>query len=122
MADVQSIELMEHELTEDEKVKFLQDKLLTWYKTDGRRFYWRRKGLSQYQYIIAEVLLQRTKAETIAKFYPLFILEFPNWLSLVNADLNAIEIFLKPIGLYTQRALRLQNLAKEMVKRKGRLP
>jgi A/G-specific adenine glycosylase len=107
---------------ENEKVKFLQENLLAWYKTTGRRFYWRRKGLSQYQYIIAEVLLQRTKAETIAKFYPLFILEFPNWLSLANANLAAIETFLKPVGLYTQRALRLQNLAKEMIKRKGRLP
>ncbi|WP_179415878.1 hypothetical protein HDF19_06435 [Mucilaginibacter sp. E4BP6] len=107
---------------EDYKVEFLQENLLAWYKTSGRRFYWRKKGLSQYQYIIAEVLLQRTKAETIAKFYPLFILEFPNWLSLANADLKAIEVFLKPIGLYTQRALRLQNLAREMVKRKGRLP
>lgn len=109
-------------LNEDEKVAFLQAHLLAWYKTSGRRFYWRRKGLSQYQYIIAEVLLQRTKAETIAKFYPLFILEFPGWLSLANADLRAIENFLKPVGLYTQRALRLQNLAKEMVNRNGRLP
>jgi len=110
------------QLSEDEKVSFIQTNLLKWYKTSGRRFYWRKKGLSQYQYIIAEVLLQRTKAETIAKFYPLFIIEFPNWLSLANADLKSIEIFLKPIGLYTQRALRLQNLANEMVKRNGRLP
>jgi A/G-specific adenine glycosylase len=109
-------------LNKDEKVTFLQSHILAWYQSDGRRFYWRRKGLSQYQYIIAEVLLQRTKAETIAKFYPLFVTEFPNWISLANADLNSIAVFLKPIGLYTQRALRLQNLAKEMVKRKGRLP
>lgn len=107
---------------QDDKVGFVQAKLLLWYKTDGRRFFWRRKGLSQYQYIIAEVLLQRTKAETISRFYPSFIAEFPNWFSLATADLNAIAIFLKPIGLYTQRASRLQNLAKEMVKRKGRLP
>jgi A/G-specific adenine glycosylase len=118
MADV----ILSDQLSEDEKVKFLQSNLLAWYKISGRRFYWRRKGLSQYQYIIAEVLLQRTKAETIAKFYPLFVLEFPNWQSLATADLKAIETFLKPVGLYTQRALRVQNLAKEMVKRKGRLP
>jgi len=111
-----------NQLSEDEKVSFIQTNLLRWYKTNGRRFYWRKKGLSQYQYIIAEVLLQRTKAETIAKFYPLFIVEFPNWLSLANTDLKSIEIFLQPIGLYTQRALRLQNLANEIVKRNGRLP
>lgn len=110
------------ELSEDLKVKYLQENLLAWYKISGRKFYWRKKGLSQYQYIIAEVLLQRTKAETIAKFYPLFIQEFPSWISLANVELSTIETFLKPIGLYTQRALRLQNLAKEMVKRNGRLP
>ncbi|HVS92008.1 MAG TPA: hypothetical protein VHE59_08265 [Mucilaginibacter sp.] len=109
-------------LSEDEKVKLLQKKLLAWYARSGRRFYWRKRGLSQYKYIIAEVLLQRTKAETVAQFYPLFIQEFPTWRSLANAELNTIEEFLKPIGLYTQRALRLQNLAKEMVKRSGKLP
>ena len=108
--------------TEDEKISFLQENLLAWYKSSGRRFYWRRKGLSQYQYVIAEVLLQRTKAETVAKFYPLFVIEYPNWVSLANANLKDIEVYLKPIGLYTQRALRLQRLAIEMVKRKGRLP
>jgi A/G-specific adenine glycosylase len=113
---------IEKEIIEDEKVEFLQQQLLIWYKSSGRRFFWRRKGLSQYQYIIAEVLLQRTKAETIAKFYPSFFAEFPNWQSLATAELKTIEVFLKPVGLYTQRALRLQNLAKEMVKRKGRLP
>lgn len=122
MADLHSIIELKGDLGEDEKIKFLQERLLTWYQKSGRRFYWRKKGLSQYKYIIAEVLLQRTKAETIAKFYPVFILEFPTWHSLTKAELKAIEIFLKPIGLYTQRALRLQNLAKEMVKRNGRLP
>jgi A/G-specific adenine glycosylase len=104
------------------KIDFFQRKILDWYKLNGRKFYWRKKGLSNYQYIIAEVLLQRTKAETIAKFYPLFIKEFPNWKSLAEADVKRIEEYLKPIGLYTQRSVRLKNLATEMVKRNGRLP
>ncbi len=114
--------VIEVALSNVEEIKFLQGHLLSWYKKSGRRFYWRKSGLSQYQYIIAEVLLQRTKAETIAKFYPDFITEFPTWRSLANSDLASIELFLRPVGLYTQRAARLQNLAKEMVKRNGRLP
>jgi A/G-specific adenine glycosylase len=105
-----------------EKIKFFQKRLLKWYETNGRKFYWRRKGLSNYQLVIAEVLLQRTKAETVAKFYPEFVIEFPNWKSLADADLQRIEDYLKPIGLYKQRSLRLKNLAIEMVKRNGRLP
>jgi len=104
------------------KIKFFQTKLLSWSKTSGRKFYWRKKGLPSYQYVIAEVLLQRTKAETVAKFYPWFINEFPNWQSLANADLQRIQDYLVPIGLYRQRSTRLKNLATEMVKRSGRLP
>ena len=104
------------------KIKFFQKKLLAWYETDGRRFHWRRKGLTHYQYVIAEVLLQRTKAETIAKFYPEFLKDFPNWKSLANASIKKLENYLIPVGLYRQRSKRLMSLAKEMVKRNNNLP
>lgn len=100
----------------------LQEKLLIWYESSGRHFPWRNKSITNYQAVIAEVLLQRTKAETVSKFYTQFIIDYPNWLSLANANLKDIENYLRPIGLYTQRSVRLQNLAKEMVKRNGRLP
>lgn len=106
----------------DKEIKYLQEKLLAWYKASGRHFPWRNKSISNYQKVIAEVLLQRTKAETVAKFYKQFIIDYPRWKSLVEADVKDIEEYLKPIGLYRQRSVRLQNLAKEMLKRNGRLP
>lgn len=105
-----------------DKILFFQHELLNWYGGKGRMFHWRRNNLTNYQYVIAEVLLQRTKAETVAKFYPQFIKEFPNWKSLADADVKRIEEYLVPIGLYKQRSVRLRNLAIEMVKRNGRLP
>jgi A/G-specific adenine glycosylase len=105
-----------------QKIDFFQKTILNWYHEHGRRFKWRAKGLTHYQYVIAEVLLQRTKAETIAKFYPAFLKAFPNWAALSNSDIEAIEEFLIPVGLYRQRSKRLMNLAKEMVKRNSRLP
>ena len=99
-----------------------QHALLAWYDTDGRHFPWRNKRLTQYQIIIAETLLQRTKAETVSKFYSQFIKDFPTWTSLANTNTSTIEQYLKPIGLYKQRAKRLKHLAVEMVKRKGKLP
>ena len=104
------------------KIKLLQQHLLEWYKVSGRHFPWRNKSISNYQKVIAEVLLQRTKAETVAKFYVKFIIDYPNWKSLAIAEVKDIEEYLKPIGLYRQRSVRLQNLAKEMIKRNGRLP
>jgi A/G-specific adenine glycosylase len=85
-------------------------------------FYWRKKGLTNYQYIIAEVLLQRTKAETVAKFYPQFIIHYPNWKVLASSPVEDIEEYLRPVGLYRQRSKRLLNLAREMVRRNGKLP
>jgi A/G-specific adenine glycosylase len=106
----------------EKKIKELQEKLLDWYTTEGREFPWRAEGLSDYQIIIAETLLQRTKAETVAKFYTKFIDEYPTWDSIVEEDSASIEEYIKPIGLYHQRSFRLINLAKEMIKRGGRLP
>ncbi len=104
------------------KIEFFQEKILEWYTIKGRNFPWRKKGLTNYQYIIAEVLLQRTKADTIAKFYPYFLKEFPNWKYLANANVKKIEKYLIPVGLYRQRSKRLKGLAQEMVRRNGRLP
>lgn len=104
------------------KIIYFQQFILKWFNGNGRDFLWRKKGLTHYQYVIAEVLLQRTKAETIAKFYPSFLNEFPNWHTLANTNIQQIEEYLKPIGLYRQRSKRLQRLAQEMVKRNGKLP
>lgn len=104
------------------KIRFFQEKMLDWSSNSGRKFYWRKKGLPTYHYIIAEVLLQRTKAETIAKFYPGFVRQFPNWQSLADAKISDIEDYLRPVGLYIQRANRVKKLAIEMVRRKGKIP
>lgn len=72
--------------------------------------------------VIAEVLLQRTKAETVEKFHALFLETFPSWEAIAKADNSFIEQQLQPVGLYRQRAKRLKDLALEMVGREGRFP
>jgi A/G-specific adenine glycosylase len=109
-------------MNREQKIKFLQKNLLIWYKTNRRKFPWRNKSINIYQKVIAEVLLQRTKAETVAKFYPQFIKDFPNWKSLADTNVKKVEKYLIPVGLYRQRSALLKNLADEMVKRNGRLP
>lgn len=106
----------------NKKIEFFQEQILEWYKINGRKFPWRNKGLTHYQLVIAEALLQRTKAEIVSKFYKQFIKDFPNWIALANANTLVIEEYLKPIGLHRQRSKRLKGLALEMVKRKGKLP
>ncbi len=39
------------------KIEFFQENILKWYKDNKRSFPWRKKGLTAYQLIIAEILL-----------------------------------------------------------------
>jgi A/G-specific adenine glycosylase len=100
-----------------------QENLLEWYSYNGRHFFpWREVGLTNYELIVAEVLLQRTKAETVSRFYKSFLIRFPSWQAIAEASRHDIEECLQPVGLYRQRAARLQQLAMEMVRRQGELP
>jgi A/G-specific adenine glycosylase len=96
--------------------------LLKWFDEKGRHFPWRNKSATNYEKIISEVLLQRTKAETVAKFFPGFLKKYPSWKKLASATIVELEETLTPIGLQKQRSRRLFPLAREMGKRKGRLP
>jgi len=96
--------------------------MLSWFEINHRDFPWRDNSMNSYQYIIAEVLLQRTKAETIAKFYPKFILKFPDWSSIDSSPQAELANILIPIGLYQQRSIRLKKLAKEMLLLNGEIP
>lgn len=104
------------------KIKKFQCLLLNWYADNGRSFLWRNKSATNYQLIISEVFLQRTKAETVAKFLPLFFKIYPSWKQLGGAEEDELKDFIKPLGLHQQRGSRLFRLAQELKSRKGRLP
>ncbi|RIJ48696.1 hypothetical protein D1614_09185 [Maribellus luteus] len=107
---------------EEEKIQYFQEKILEWYQENGRHFPWRNPSASNYVKIISEVLLQRTKAETVSKFFPTFVKKYASWKQLGNATEAELQDFLKPLGLYNQRGSRLFKLAQEMKKRNGRFP
>ena len=103
-------------------IPWFRKKLLSWFCLEGRHFLWRNKSASKYQVIIAEVLLQRTKAETVASFFPKFVKQYPSWKALSLARLPELKKVLKPIGLWRQRSAVIRNLSNEMAKRNGRFP
>lgn len=112
-----SIKSVEHS-----QIKYFQDCILKWYQVNGRHFSWRNKSASNYKIIIAEVFLQRTKAETVAAFLPSFYKKYPSWKQLGEATEEDIKQTIRPLGLYNQRGTRLYNLAKELRKRNGSFP
>lgn len=104
------------------KITYLQAELLTWFQKNRRHFPWREKNAGHYAKIISEILLQRTKAERVAAFYPSFIEKYPSWMELGNATQDQLERDLKTLGLSSQRGHRLFKLAQEMKKRMGIFP
>jgi A/G-specific adenine glycosylase len=104
------------------KVRLFRKNLLGWYNSHGRKLPWRKPATTKYQYIIAEILLQRTRAETVAAFFPDFIRVFPSWKSLSMANIEQLRSYLQPIGLWRRRASTIYSLAKEMIRRNGRFP
>ena len=104
------------------KAKWLLSRLTRWFELNNRKFPWRKKNCSKYQLIISEVLLQRTTAETVSRFYPRFIQKYPSWKVLARAKEKDLRVFLKPIGLWRQRANAIKNLSAEMAKRNGHFP
>jgi A/G-specific adenine glycosylase len=104
------------------QLRFFRTALLGWWSKAKRDFPWRRKTASVYHQIVSEALLQRTRAETVAAFWPQFVKQFPSWNSIANATILEVEVALQPIGLARQRAPRLHALATFVSKTKGRFP
>jgi len=103
-------------------IKYFQQKLIKWYKKNARDFPWRKPDATNYELIIAEIFLQRTKAENVSKFLPKFIEAYPSWYKLCDATEIEIQNFIRPIGLYKQRGSRLYKLAQELRRRNLELP
>jgi A/G-specific adenine glycosylase len=72
--------------------------------------------------VVSEVLLQRTRAEVVASFFPSFVRQFPSWRVLSRASERDLQEFLRPLGLWRQRASSLRRLAAAIAKRNGRFP
>lgn len=106
----------------ESEIEYFQEKLLDWYQNNGRTFLWRNKSATNYELIISEVFLQRTKAETVSRFLPDFFKIYPSWKQLGEASEIELQEITKPLGLYKQRGNRLYKLAQELKKRNGRFP
>jgi A/G-specific adenine glycosylase len=67
-------------------------------------------------------LLQRTRAETVAKVYGAFFASYPDWESLAAAPISDLEEVLKPIGLWRRRARSISALASYAAEHDGLFP
>ena len=96
--------------------------LIPWFSKHGRSFVWRQASVTEYQIIIAEILLQRTQATTVDRFLPMFFDRYPSWEDIARSGEDEVAEVLKPIGLWRRRADTLTKLAQQIVTRHGVFP
>ena len=101
-------------------IKWFQDRLLAWGKDNLRDYPW-RETKDPYSIMVAEVLLQRSDADTVAPIYQAFLNRYPTLDKLADAKLEDIRFILQPLGLFF-RAERLSQTAKILVENQSKIP
>src|SRR3990172_2985285 len=67
-----------------------------------------------WQWLVLEILLMRTKAETVEKIFPSFILKYFDPKIITQVENNELENDLKYLGLYRQRQKGLKLIAEKI--------
>lgn len=111
-------------VTRSEKLRLtrLRRVLLEWYAAHQRQLPWRSENATTFERICVEVLLQRTRAETVARVYPDFFARFHSWDELAEASIEELEEHFKPIGLWQRRARSMKALASYAAAKGGKFP
>lgn len=100
----------------------LQTEVCAWYVRAARTFPWRAHDASLYELVLAELLLQRTRADQVAAHLPGLTKRYPNWAHLANASQAELELELQPLGLWRRRAVALRAFAAELCERDCQYP
>lgn len=93
----------------------IKNELLKWYELEGRTFPWRNKNRTTYQILIAEILLQKTRAEKLIGVYENFINKYPTPKELSGAKAQEIKKIIKPLGLQNKKSKDLKEMAKRLL-------
>ena len=98
-------------------VEEFREALLLWSTSNYRTFPWRKPGRSPYELVVAEVLLQQTRAEQVAGLFPQLLRRCPGWRDLATIPIAELEDLLKPLGLQNRRAVTLNALARSVTQK-----
>jgi len=86
------------ELSEDEKILKIRKILIDWELKNYEDFPWRNTD-NKFHALVAEMMLQRTKAEQVLDVYKIFVIAYPDLESASHAKKDEIKEILSPLGL-----------------------
>ncbi len=103
--------------TENQKnrIRFFQKTILSWFKENGRLYPWRNEKVP-YRILIAEVMLQRTRADQVLPVYNEFIKQFPTVNSLAAANTDDVNRYVRKLGLFW-RSKMISRMARFILKK-----
>ncbi len=106
---------------DSEKIRFLRSRLLLWFERNARDYPWRRTS-DPWRVLIAEMMLQRTKADQVEVVYKDFVRRFSKPSELVLANRQVVRRILLPLGL-RWRISKFCLLGKELLSKfNGEVP
>ena len=96
-------------------------RLRAWYRSNARDLPW-RKTRDPYAIWISEIMLQQTQVATVQRYFPRFLAEFPDALTLAAARESNVLRQWEGLGYY-RRARQMHAAAKRIVSdHNGRFP
>ncbi len=100
-----------------EGIGSLRAALLSWFDRE-RRPLALREDRAPYRVLVAEVMSQQTRAETVAPYLERFLQRFPTPVQLAEAPEQEVLFVWRGLGYY-RRAVHLRQAAAEIVRRHG---
>jgi len=102
-------------LQKNPRKKEFQKRVISWYRQKGRVFYWRTRTLNIWQWLVLELLLKKTRAETVERAFPSLVAKYPEPKVVVQASDLELESDLRNLGLYRQRRVALKVIAEKII-------
>jgi len=100
-----------------EDISQLRRRLLRWYRKHGRTYPW-RESQSPFHVLLAEMMLQRTRADQVVPIYLEVVQRYPEPEDLAKARLSDLRRIMKPLGLLW-RIPNFKAMAKILVEQFG---
>jgi A/G-specific adenine glycosylase len=102
---------------ETEQLTQIHSKLLKWYDAAHRDLPWRHTH-NPYAILVSEIMLQQTQVHRVLPKYEQFLLAFPTLADLASASTADVISVWVPLG-YNMRAVRLQSIARQVMREYG---
>jgi DNA (cytosine-5)-methyltransferase 1 len=91
--------------------RFFSSFFVKYARSHPRKLPWRKRNVTPFQLLVAELLLKQTKAGDVAQVWPILLNAYPTPRKLSKAPLKKLRALLYSLGFQRQRAFTLKRMA-----------